>query len=83
MVVSNADSKKFIQSGVTISLIEMLCSIPDVLLLTPVLRTLGNIVTGTDTQTAAMLDQVVSFTKLRLINEIGSSLPIPNFAASP
>jgi len=46
-----------IDSGVTVSLIEMLCSIPDVLLLTPVLRTLGNIVTGTDQQTAAMLEQ--------------------------
>jgi len=46
-----------IDCGVTVSLIEMLCSIPDVLLLTPVLGTLGNMVTGTDQQTATMLEQ--------------------------
>ncbi|CAG5097904.1 Oidioi.mRNA.OKI2018_I69.XSR.g15284.t1.cds [Oikopleura dioica] len=45
------------KSGVTVQLIEMLNAIPDVLLLTPVLRTLGNIVTGTDVQTQTMLEQ--------------------------
>jgi len=45
-----------IDSGIINQLIDMLSNVPDVMLLTPVLRTVGNIVTGTDDQTQMMLN---------------------------
>lgn len=53
----NERIQMIIDSGITLDLINVLSSIPDVVLLTPVLRTVGNIVTGTDEQTATMLHQ--------------------------
>ena len=44
------------QSGVMTSLVGMLNSHMDVVILTPTLRTSGNIVTGSDSQTERMLD---------------------------
>lgn len=55
----NERIQMIIDSNITPKLIDMLKSVPDVLLLTPVLRTLGNIVTGTDEQTQAMLEQAL------------------------
>ena len=40
-----------IKSGLVPKLLDMLCNVPYVVLLTPVLQTVGNIVTGTDEQT--------------------------------
>ena len=44
------------KSGVMTSLVGMLNSHMDVVILTPTLRTSGNIVTGSDSQTERMLD---------------------------
>ena len=44
------------QSGVMTSLVGMLNSHMDVVILTPTLRTSGNVVTGSDSQTERMLD---------------------------
>nr|XP_039253684.1 importin subunit alpha-1-like [Styela clava] len=45
-----------IKTGVVETLVHILSSIQDVLVITPVLRTLGNIVTGTDQQTQLVID---------------------------
>jgi len=51
----NERIQMIIESGLVPKLLDMLCNVPDVILLTPVLRTVGNIVTGTDDQTEVML----------------------------
>lgn len=45
-----------IKTGVVETLVNVLTETQDVLLITPVLRTLGNIVTGTDQQTQLVID---------------------------
>ena len=45
-----------IQSGVMSKVVELLHQSADVMILTPALRTAGNIVTGSDSQTEAMIN---------------------------
>lgn len=53
---ANARIQLVLESGITRKLIEILNGVPETVLLTPVLRTLGNIVTGTDEQTQICLE---------------------------
>lgn len=52
----NAVSPQVVEEGVLKRLIEIISSSNDRNLVVPALRTLGNIVTGSDTQTQAVID---------------------------
>lgn len=57
-----------IKTGVVEKLVEVLTKVQDILIITPVLRTLGNIVTGTDQQTQVVVDSGILPTFHYLLN---------------